>query len=109
MEHHKSIAVGLALSAVLIVGCATSPSDTRVSSPTQAADRAFQYRQQADELNRMAERLEAESQWYAQQGGQDSEQAKKARDMAANLRTSAQEAEQKAEEYRRQVPHNQIF
>jgi hypothetical protein len=114
MKREGRAVIGMALWALAMTaaGCASSPAQTnRAESPifSNAADRAFYYRQQANELSRMAERLEAEAQWYAAQGGQDAEQAKRARDIAANMRTAANEAEQKAQEYRRQVPHNQVF
>lgn len=103
----------LLLAGMLASGCATTPSNsslpTGITTSKEAADLAFHYRQQAAELNALAQRLEFEAEWYAQQSGQDSEQAKRARQMAKDMRATAKEAEELARQYRSQVPHNQVY
>lgn len=74
-------------------------------SPSEAA---FHCRQQAAELRDMARRLELEAEWYATVA-KDEEGAKRSREMAKSFRTTADEADQQAREYQRQVPHNQVF
>jgi hypothetical protein len=74
-------------------------------SPSEAA---FHYRQQAAELRDMAQRLELEAEWYAAVA-KDEERAKRTREMAKSFRATADAADQQAREYRRQVPHNQVY
>jgi hypothetical protein len=99
---------------VSIVGCITGPADrvdTSGSAISQQSlgDKAFQYRRQAGELREMARRLEMEAEWYAQLAGQESEQAKHARDMAKSFWATAEEADDLARQYQSQVPHGQVY
>jgi hypothetical protein len=75
----------------------------------EAAELAFQYRQQALELRQIAQRLELEAQWYGERFGKNDERAQDSRDKAKDLWTAAQEADQLVQEYRRQVPHGQVY
>jgi hypothetical protein len=50
-----------------------------------------------------------EAEWYAQQAGQESEQAKRARDMAQGFWATAEEADDLARQYQSQVPHGQVY
>ncbi len=104
---------GLFLLATVAVGCATG-SDERTITPAAAVskdpgDLAFRYRLQAAELSALAQRLEFEAQWHAKQGGPDSEQAKRSREMAKEVWAAADEADQLGRQYRSQLPHNQVY
>jgi hypothetical protein len=81
----------------------------RLVTQREASDLSFQYRRQALELQEMARRMEVEAQWYEGHFGARDERAKDSRDKANDLRTAAQEADQLAQEYRRQVPHGQVY
>lgn len=108
------IAMGLVLITGILAGCATG-GGTSTEAPGAAVmgdtpgERAFQYRVQAAKLDSMAERLEMEAQWYAQHEGQDSEQVKRLRGQARELRAAAEEAHEISREYRSQLPHNQVY
>jgi hypothetical protein len=104
---------GLLLLATVVAGCATDSTE-RTTTPaaavsTDPGNLAFHYRLQAAELRATAQRLEFEAEWYAKQGGQGSEQAKRSQEMAKEMRVAADEAEQLAREYRSQLPHNQVY
>lgn len=73
----------------------------------KATDLVFQYRQQATELRGMARRLEMEAMVYAER--QDQEQAKRTLDLAKDMRLAADTADEQARQYRRQVPHGQVY
>ncbi len=104
---------GLVLLVAVTAGCATDSADRPLASGTAISkdlgDLAFRYRLQAAELRAMAQRLEFEADWYATQGGQDSEQAKRSRAMAQQMSAAADEADQLAREYRSRLPHNQVY
>ncbi len=105
--------------ATLAVGCAeVTPQDSVISqsiaapkpvSQREAADQAFEYRRQAAELRGMARRLELETNIYKKQGGEPSERTRAGLEQANAMWAAAEEAEQVAREYRRQVPHGQAF
>jgi hypothetical protein len=103
----------LFLLATVVPGCSTDSAE-RTITPSAAVsknpgDLAFHYRLQAEELRAMAQRLELEAAWYAKQGGQDSEQAKRSQEMAKGMWAAADEADELAREYRSQLPHNQVY
>ncbi len=114
----------LALSVAVIAmtigaqSCATKSPETMSTTGAQAtatapgpamgkSDLIFQYREQAAELRGMASRLEFEAEVYAQR--QEQEQAQRSRDLAKDMRTAADTADEQAREYRRQLPHNQAY
>jgi hypothetical protein len=104
---------GLFLIASVLGGCATAPSErpteTGPSMSQSLGDKAFHYHRQAAELRDMARRLEMEAEWYAQQAGKDSEQAKHAREMAKGFWATAEEADQRAREHQSRLPHGQLY
>ncbi len=104
---------GLFLIAAVLGGCATAPSEgpttTGTSISESLGDKAFRYHRQALELREMARRLEMEAEWYAQQAGKDSEQVKRAREMAKGFWATAEAADQQAREYQSQLPHGQLY
>ncbi len=85
-----------------LAGCATASGGSGQASGAAAtsdpASQAFYYRQQAAELTELANRLELEAQWYARRHGEESEPAKRAREMAKEMRLAAEEADQLARE-----------
>src|SRR5262249_19789081 len=72
------------------------------------SDMVVQYRQQASQLEALAQQYAAEADFYAAQDGQDSERAQKSRDLAKRMWSRAQEAEQRAREWRSQLPHGVV-
>ena len=90
----------------LITGCATATDQPRIKCGNDYAclsHNAFEYRQQAERLSAIAQRYEIEA---AAMTAQDAEAVKHQRDLAQTYRLEAQEADQLAQEYRRQLPHN---
>jgi hypothetical protein len=103
---------GIVLTTIGLQSCAAvSPDASTPSASTPAgwttSDLVFQYRQQAVELRETARRLEFEAGLYAQR--QEQEQAHRSRDLAKDLWAAADTAEEQAREYRRQLPHNQVY
>ena len=68
-----------------------------------------QYREQAVQFQALAQQYAAEADLQAAHNGLDSEQAKRARDLAKQMWARAQEADQRARELRSQVPHGVVY
>ena len=117
MRQTRFLAGSAFVAAMLFAGCATEASapvagateEPRVVTQGEASDLMFKYRQQAMEFGDMARRMEVEANWYEGRFGQTDERAQESREKARQLWIAAQEAEQLAHEYGRQVPHGQIF
>ena len=69
-------------------------------------DLMFHYRQQAADLNVLADRYARQADLKAQELGTTSDAANASRDLAKRFSRQAQEADQLAREYQRQLPHN---
>jgi uncharacterized protein YxeA len=96
----------LVLVGTVITGCATMTDQSRAQCAndyTCLSDNAFKYRQQAERLSALAQRYELEA---TAMSGQDAESVKHQRDLAQTYRSEAQQADELAQEYRRQLPHN---
>ena len=115
MRHTRFLAGSVIVVAMWFAGCATEVStpvagdEHRVVTQQEASDLMFKYRQQAIEFRDMAKRMEMEANWYGGRFGQTDERAQESREKANQLWIAAQEAEQLAHDYGRQVPHGQIF
>ena len=99
---------GCVLVGILITACATTNDQSRVqcgNDYTCLSDNAFKYRQQAEQLNTLAQRYEIEA---AAMTGQNTDDMKHHRDLAKTYRLEAQQADDLAQEYRRQLPHNMV-
>jgi hypothetical protein len=106
------------LLAVVMAGCAANLPESIGSAPaavqakfvsqTEARDLAFKYRREAAGLREMARRLEAEVQWLTGHLEPTDEQVRRSRETARQLWAAADQAEQLARDYRRQVPHGQV-
>jgi hypothetical protein len=94
-------------------GCATAPpagqGTTQATATQQAGDLAFQYRRQAMELRELARHHELEAQVLATMKGSEHEETLRSLDLAKSLLAAADEADQIAREYRRQIPHNRVY
>jgi len=77
-------------------------------SQREASDLAFQYRRQAAEYRDMADRLELEVQMYLSQKSETSEDVTQRFERAKSFRAAAEQADERAREYRGQTPHNQV-
>jgi hypothetical protein len=101
--------------AATMTGCAADGSPTNVASgeavklvtAREAVDRAFEYRQQAAVLRDQARRLELEGRVPMHRAA-EREEATRTLEKARAMWTAADTAEATAQEYRRQVPHNQV-
>jgi hypothetical protein len=73
----------------------------------KTSDLVFEYRRQATELREIARQLEMEAALYAQR--QNQEQAARNRELAKDARSAADAADQQSRDYRRQLPHGQVY
>lgn len=99
--------------AALLVGCATgavekSREDCGADYRCEV-DLVAQSREQAFQLQALAQQYAADADLQAVQNGPDSEQAKRTRDLAKQMWARAQEAHQRARELRGQVPHAVVY
>jgi len=103
---------GMFLTAVLI-GCTTGAVEREGmecgADYRCVRDMVAQYRQQAAELQAMADQYAADAASRSRQSGQESEQAKRSGDLAKQMWTQAQEADQHAREYQSQLPHGIVY
>jgi hypothetical protein len=106
---------GMVFVGAIIAGCASAPGPTEPAAMSCGNDYAclkdatFRYRQQAVQLSALAERYEIEAEAKAKELGQDAEQVKRDRDLAKQYWSEAQQADELAREYRRQLPHNVVY
>lgn len=117
--HHLIRRGGPLLLAGFLAGCAGLAADQpspakgsgemRAVSQREAADLAFRYRQQAAELREAARRYELEAEIQATTRGGNDEQVRRTLEAATQLWTAASQADETVSEYRRQVPHAQVY
>lgn len=94
--------------AACTTGTTTQPVTTSCGTNYSCMkDMAFQYRQQAAQLSAIAQRYEMDAAARAADPGQDTE-VKHQRELAAQYRSEAKEADELAHEYFSQLPHNVI-
>ncbi len=117
MRQRRLFTSSLVLTAILFTGCAAdslepsrSQNDPLPWAVTQreASDLMFKYRRQAAELRAIASRYELEAQQFARVRGEGDEQTRRSLENAKTLWAAADEADQLAREYQRQVPHGQV-
>lgn len=82
---------------------------TTIMLGSQAGDLAFQHRRQATGLRELAQRYELEATALAAMKGAVHEDTLRSRELAKTLWAAADEADQTAREYRRQLPHNRVY
>jgi hypothetical protein len=70
---------------------------------------AFRYRQKAAEMRDLAARLELEAQLSANTKGETHRETQHARAMAVEAWRHAELADERASEYRRLLPHGQVY
>jgi len=109
---------GILAAMMLVAGCAGEMTDTsagpgqpvspRFVSQDQARQLTAQYRRQASDLRGLAARAEWEAEWYESHFGVSDQEASRRREQARQLWAAAEQADQLAIDYRRQVPHGQI-
>jgi hypothetical protein len=101
--------------AATMTGCTADGSPTHVASSEavklvtarEAVDRAFEYRQQAAVLRDQARRLELAGRMPMHQAA-EKEETTRTLEKARAMWMAADMAEATAQEYQRQVPHNQV-
>ena len=113
------LASTLFLAGALLVGCAAEPTAKSVSQSSVLAQRsvssrdaenlAFAYRRQAKILREVASRLEAEATLYQQRLGAAHEWARQSREAANATWAAAEEADEMARSYQRQVPNGRVY
>ena len=99
---------------VFAAGCAATfsqpPSEQSTAqefvTQDQARQMAYSYRRQAQDLRDLARRLETEALLSSGQSSTDSKQANMLE--VKNVLAAADDADELAREYRRQVPHGQL-
>ena len=99
----RTLGVTSILIGTITMGCASTTDQATKqcgSDYSCLSNMAFKYRQQADQLSTLAQRYELES---AAMTGQD---AKQRHDKAQAYWSEAQQADELAQEYRKQLPHN---
>ena len=104
---------------MLLTGCATDSNDRSValSHPStahfvtqeQARDLTAQFHRQAADIRELAQRTQWEADWYARQYGVNDQKTAMSLTQAQQLWAAAADADQLARDYRRQVPHGQIY
>ena len=107
MDMRAWIAVG----AVALAGCAAGHQggDRGMASPQQeAARQSIAYRTQAQSLREMADRRQLEADLLAREVGPNDPSVEKKRRLAEELRAAALDAERKADDLSRQVPHGMV-
>jgi len=80
----------------------------RFVSQDQARELAFTYRRQADEITELARRIELEASVSSRQLGQSPQESTRRLTEMKGLLAAAEEADQLARTYARQVPHGQV-
>ncbi|BFU94105.1 MAG: exported protein of unknown function [Nitrospira sp.] len=118
MNTTQTVHAGLLAAMMLLAGCAGEMTDTssvsgqpvspRFASQDQARQLTVQYRRQAADLRDLASRAEWEAQWYESQFGVGDQEASRRREQARQLWAAAEQADQLAIDYGRQVPHGRI-
>lgn len=101
----------VALVLLTSAGCAGGQQvgDTGTGSPQQeAARQSTEYRTQANSLREMADRRQLEADLLAREVGPNDPSVGKKRRLAEELRAAAGDAENKAQELGRQVPHGMV-
>jgi hypothetical protein len=100
------MAVGFLVSA----GCAGQHLvDGQSGSPQQeAARQSKDYHVQANSLREMADRRQLEAELLAREVGENDPSVEKKRRLANELRAAAEDAESKAHDVGRQVPHGMV-
>jgi len=87
----------------------TSSTDRADVDASSAVDLAFKYRQETAELRNEARRLELEAEFYSKhQDQEDLDRAKHYLGLAREMRKAADVTDEKARDYRAQVPHTRV-
>jgi hypothetical protein len=98
----------------ILTGAGCAGGDQRLgdagtgSSQQEAAHQTTDYRSQANSLREMADRRQLEADILAREVGPDDASVAKKRRLAEELRAAASEAENKARDLRRNVPHGMV-
>lgn len=114
MTTRGAVHFSLLMLLVFAAGCAATfsqpPSEQSMAqefvTQDQARQMAYSYRRQAQDLRDLARRLETEALLYSGQSSTDSKQANMLE--VKNVLAAADDADELAREYRRQVPHGQL-
>jgi hypothetical protein len=111
---HTSIMAALFFSA----GCATDLTSSSNMQPSgmpvglvtqdQARQLAFSHRQRASEISELARRIELEAAVFSRQWDPSHEESARRLAQVKQLLAAAEEADELARTYRRQVPHGQM-
>lgn len=113
MRYHFTLLGAGLVGLSVLVGCATGdrtslPTAVEGSTQQDTADAAMRYRQEAANLREMAQRQTIEAEVLEQKEGSDSENVKRNKQLVQELLTTANAAEEKARELRKDVPHGMV-
>ena len=112
---HLILGGSLFLGGTFMVACAMGTGETQQNTLAPCGadyscikDMAFQYRQQAEQLSALAQRYEHEAALKSTQAGHDPEDVKRQHELARQYFSESQKADELAQQYRRQLPHNMV-
>ena len=118
MSAQHLIRTSITTALLLSAGCATDlthssnerPSGKAVSFVTQDQARhlAFNYRRQATEISELARRMELEASVFSRQLGPNHDESTRRLAQVKQLLAAAEEADERARTYGRQVPHGRM-
>jgi hypothetical protein len=115
MKPSHLILGGLFFCGTFMVACAMGTGETQQTTLAPCGsdyscikDMAFHYRQQAEQLGALAQRYEHEAALKSVQAGRDSEDVKRQHELAQQYLSESQKADELAQQYRRQLPHNMV-
>ena len=101
----------IVVSLVVSMGCAggQEAADYGTASPQrEAAEQTADYRTQANSLRELADRRQLEADLLAREVGPNDPAVEKKRRLAEELRSASVEADNKAHDASRQVPHGMV-
>ena len=118
MSIGRMIQPGLLAAVLTVTGCSTDLAHSvngqpalkpvNVVSQEQARQLAFTYRRQATDLHELGQRMEYEAKWYSGRLGANQEESTRRQLQSKNVLSAAEDADELARAYQRQVPHGQM-
>ncbi|HEU4504197.1 MAG TPA: hypothetical protein VFR79_05160 [Nitrospira sp.] len=108
MDTRVSLVALVLLTSAACAGGQQTGDTGRASPQQEAARQSAEYRTQANSLREMADRRQLEADLLAREVGPNDPGVEKKRRLAEELRAAAVDAENKAHELGRQVPHGMV-
>lgn len=99
---------GCAADRTRIVEQGSDLSHTSIVTQEIARDSVIAYRRQAIALHELARMLTMEAEWHRRQAGSDSQEATRRLSEARKVLAAAEQADDLARQYQRQMPHGRV-